>query len=115
MDDLKIPVFLLICILGGVGFFFYNKSKNPVVPKVKPTKTVVEEVSEEEKAEKKAEEELKVIKSAKAAFAKENYQETINILKGKENTQNYDVQSMFAYSYSSIKDYDKSILFLKKR
>ena len=52
MDDLKIPVFLLICILGGVGFFFYNKSKNPVVPKVKPTKTVVEEVSEEEKAEK---------------------------------------------------------------
>ena len=114
MDDLKIPVFLLICILGGVGFFFYNKSKNPVVPKVKPTKTVVEEVSEEEKAEKNAEEELKVIKSAKAAFAKEKYQETINILKGKENTQNYDIQSMLAYCYSSLKDYDKSILFFEK-
>ena len=114
MDDLKLPVFLLICILGGVGFYFYNKSQNPTQHKVKPKKVIEETISEEVKAEQKAEADLEKIKSAKKSFAKEDYKKTLELLAGLEDKADYDVQRMFAYSYSSQKEYDKSILFFEK-
>ena len=114
MDDLKLPVFLLICILGGVGFYFYNKSQNPAPPKVKPEKVVETTISEEEKAEQKAEADLEKIKDAKKTFAKKNYDKTLELLSGFEDKADYDVQRMFAYCYSSKKEYDRSILFFEK-
>ena len=114
MDDLKLPIFLLICILGGVGFYFYNKSQNPTQPKVKPKKVVETTISEEEKAEQKAEAELEKIKDAKKSFAKKDYEKTLTLLSGLEDKADYDVQRMFAYSYSSKKEYDRSILFFEK-
>ncbi|MBR4328294.1 MAG: hypothetical protein IKP71_00385, partial [Candidatus Riflebacteria bacterium] len=87
MDDLKLPVFLLICILGGAGFYFYHKSQNPTQPKVKtkPEKVVEEVISEEEKAEQEAEANLEKIKNAKKAFAKEDYEKTLEFLSGLED------------------------------
>ena len=114
MDDLKLPIFLLICILCGAGFYFYNKSHNPTQPKVKPKKVVEETISEEEKAEQKAEANLEKIKNAKKAFAKEDYKKTLEFLAGLEDKEDYDVQRMFAYIYSSKKEYDRAIIFFEK-
>ena len=114
MDDLKLPVFLLICILGGVGFYFYNKSQNPTQPKVKPKKVVETTISEEEKAEQKAEADLEKVKDAKKSFAKKNYDKTLELLSGLEDKADYEIQRMFAYCYSSKKEYDRSILFFEK-
>ena len=116
MDDLKLPVFLLICILGGAGFYFYHKSQNPTQPKVKtkPEKVVEEVISEEEKAEQEAEANLEKIKNAKKAFAKEDYEKTLEFLSGLEDKEDYDIQRMFAYIYSSKKEYDRAIVFFEK-
>ena len=114
MDDLKLPVFLLICILGGVGFYFYNKSQNPTQPKVKPKKVIEETISEEEKAAQKAETDLEKLKDAKKSFAEKDYEKTLALLSGLEDKADYDTQRMFAYSYSSKKEYDRAILFFEK-
>ena len=116
MDDLKIPVILLICIICGAGFYFYNKSQNPTTPKVKPTKTIVESVSSKEteakEAKKKSEEEF--IDKAKEVFESGNYNKTLEFLSEHQNSSDYNVQRMIAYSLSSNKEYDRAILAFEK-
>ena len=116
MDDLKIPVILLICIICGAGLYFYNKSQNPTTPKVKPTKTIVESVpskdSDAQEAKKKSEEEL--IVKAKEVFESGNYKKTLEVLSEHQNSSDYNVQRMIAYALSSNKEYDRAILAFEK-
>ena len=114
MDDLKLPVFLLICILGGVGIYFYNKSQNPVQPKVKPKIVVEETISEEEKAEQKAEADKKNIEEAKKYFSRQDYTKTLDLLSNIDDKSDYAVQRMLAYCYSSKNDYSQAIGYFEK-
>ncbi len=116
MDDLKVPVTLLLLILAGAGYFIYNKKNNPT-PKYKPTKNVVETIPEKSEADIKAEkaEKLAAIKKQTAsAFKSGNYAETLKLIAGNEDSKDYQIQKMLGYSYSAEKDYDKAIIAFEK-
>ena len=51
MNDIKIPVFLLIFVLAVSGYFIYDKIQNPK-PKVRVSYKRVEEPVEDKKSEK---------------------------------------------------------------
>ncbi len=118
MDDLKIPVFLLICLIGGVGFYFYNRSQNPEKPIVKPKKNIEQTLSEEELKEQKKQEkekaEAELVKNVKQFFDKGDYDKTIENLSGYKDSDNYDIQRMIAYSLASKKEFDKAILAFER-
>ena len=116
MDDLKVPVTILLLILAGAGYFIYNKKNNPT-PKYKPTKNVVETVPEKSEADIKAEkaEKLAAIKKQTAsAFNSGDYAETLKLIAGNEDSKDYQIQKMLGYSYSAEKDFDKAIIAFEK-
>lgn len=116
MDDLKVPVTILLLILAGAGYFFYNKKNNPT-PKFKPTKNIVETVPEKSEADIKAEkaEALAALKKQSSdVFKSGDYTETLKLIAGKEDSNDYQIQKMFGYSYAAAKEYDKAIVAFEK-
>ena len=116
MDDLKVPVTILLLILAGAGYFFYNKKNNPT-PKFKPTKNIVETVPEKSEADIKAEkaEALAALKKQSSdVFKSGDYTETLKLIAGKEDSNDYQIQKMFGYSYAASKEYDKSYEYFQK-
>ena len=111
MNDLKLPVFLLVCLIAGVGYYFYANSQKPA-PVVKPK--VVKTISEEEFKEKKAQEEADFVKKVSVSFEKGDYKETLKELSEHQNSTNYDIQRMLAYSFSYNKEYDRAIIAFEK-
>lgn len=113
MDDLKIPIILLICILGGVGYYYYSSSQKPVKPKTPKKIVQIEEKHHDEKETEKEDIE-EVVKKAKAAFKAGQHTKSLQILKDYHNIDNYNINKILAYSYSSTKDYNKAISFFEK-
>ena len=97
MDDLKVPVILLLCILGGVGFYFYNKSQNPTTPKkVKPKTQVEKPISNDDSKEVSAE--TKLAENAREAFDKGEFDKTLELLSNSNNSNNYEINRSKANS-----------------
>lgn len=116
MDDLKLPLFLLIAILGGVGFYIYQQSQKQPVPNVKSSKKIVRTVDEDEESKKKSKQadNEELIETVKDVFEKGNYEKTLEMLSGHENDNSYDILRMMAYSYASTDEPDKAIITFEK-
>lgn len=110
MDDLKIPVILLLAIVGGSAYYYTNVRKVPEAPvrSIHKTTRVVEEepVDEEEKLQAKK----GVTKKATEAFENGDFDKVKEILADYKEDKSYDIQRMLAYSLASDKEYDQAIV-----
>ncbi len=118
MDDLKLPIFLLICLVGGVGYYFYNKTQNPTKPHIKPhlkneqTKSTPKDAFKSEE-ENSSEYDENLIKEAKSAIENANYLKAIELL-SKVKEKDEKVNKMLAYSYYSSENLDKALPIYRK-
>ena len=114
MNDIKIPVFLLIFVLAVSGYFIYDKIQNPK-PKVRVSYKRVEEPVEDKKSGSTSSEDIeKIRKDASKAFEKADYTATISLLNKLDNIEDYDAQHMLGFCYSQNKEYDRAIVAFEK-
>jgi tetratricopeptide (TPR) repeat protein len=101
MSGIKLPLILLIVVLGlGVFLFFPSGSKKKPIEKKRPTSTTTQTSD--------------FLQEAKAAFSKGDYDETIALLENHRQDSDYEIQRMLGYSYAAVKRFDDAIVAFEK-
>ncbi|MDN5279497.1 MAG: hypothetical protein PWR01_3462, partial [Clostridiales bacterium] len=101
MSGIKLPLILLIVVLGlGVFLFFPSGSKKKPIEKKQPTSTTTQTSD--------------FLQEAKAAFSKGDYDETIALLENHRQDSDYEIQRMLGYSYAAVKRFDDAIVAFEK-
>jgi tetratricopeptide (TPR) repeat protein len=107
MDDLKIPVILLLVVLVISAFLFNPFEKTPTkFPKPTVNKMPQHKFSDNDLA--------RTTKEAKKLFQNNDYSKVLELLQKYKDEQSYEIQKMLAFSLAASKKFDEAIVAFEK-
>lgn len=101
MDGIKIPILLLVIVIGITAFMFYTSSgpsRRRPVTRVDET----DDISEIPDSD--------AIAAAQIEFNNQNYEQVLRLLEGRVAPDNYEGQRMLAYSFAAEGRHDAAIV-----